>query len=134
MRAVSTLGMIAGSMAVLWVVASATDGNTTAGEAVLDPAGLSPATYRMSSVKAQTSCNVAKSRGHGGVAVLEPEPGCEQVLPGVTRAAVWRERSDGSVEFEARDGEALVAFSVADGVAYESFAPREALITLTEIE
>jgi hypothetical protein len=66
----------------------------------------------------------------GGVAELDVEPGCDDVLPGLSRARHWQERDDGSVVISVDGGKAIVSFAVADGVAYESFAPRSPLISL----
>jgi len=76
------------------------------------------------------SCRVRKAVMLGDVAELDAEPGCDDILPGLSRARHWQERDDGSVVVLAAGGKAIVSFSVADGVAYESFAPRSPLISL----
>jgi hypothetical protein len=77
------------------------------------------------------SCAVTR----GGVvsqdrAELRVEPACATLLPGMERAKFWHENDDGAVVFVENDGDPIVSFSVADGVAYESFQPSTPLLSL----
>lgn len=77
------------------------------------------------------ACEVVRgpATGSGGYA-LQPEAGCERLLPGLSEVRFWQERDDAVVVFS-RDGtDGVVTFAVADGVAYESFRPASALISL----
>lgn len=61
---------------------------------------------------------------------LEVDPSCAALLPGIERAKFWQENEDGSVAFTENGIDPLVSFSVADGVAYESFQPSTPLLSL----
>jgi hypothetical protein len=87
-------------------------------------------TFLVRALGSDESCRVRKAVMLGGVAELDVEPGCDDVLPGLSRARHWQERDDGSVVISVDGGKAIVSFAVADGVAYESFAPRSPLISL----
>jgi hypothetical protein len=63
-------------------------------------------------------------------AELRVETACATLLPGMERAKFWHENDDGSVVFIENDGDPIVSFSVADGVAYESFQPSTPLLSL----
>lgn len=76
------------------------------------------------------SCTVRKSPGDGLIATVSVEPGCDALLPGLSHARYWQEGDDGSIVFSAESHEAIVSFTMADGVAYESFEPRSPLISL----
>ncbi|WP_353644685.1 hypothetical protein [Mesorhizobium sp. WSM2239] len=65
---------------------------------------------------------------------LEVEPSCAALLPGIERAKFWQEQEDGSVAFTENGVDAIVSFSVGDGVAYESFKPSTPLISLDEAD
>lgn len=133
MGRVSSLALTACALAITWIVASAGRGNTKVDElqVLAKAAGLKGEIYRLSSVDGG-SCLVAKaSKMLGGAAVLNAEPECEALLPGIARARYWRERADGTVEFTGEAGDALAAFSVGDGVDYESFRPRSPLLSLS---
>lgn len=95
-------------------------------------AGLSrhPGRYRLVADATQ-SC--ALSRGAlrpDGSFALVVEPRCDTLLPGIARAAVWREGGDGTVTFSRAGGKKIVAFSPADGDGYLSYAPVTPLLSL----
>lgn len=77
------------------------------------------------------ACEVVRGAARGrGIYALKPAADCERLLPGLSQVRFWRERDDAVVVFS-RDGtDDLVTFAVADGVAYESFLPSSALISL----
>ncbi len=62
---------------------------------------------------------------------LTLDPGCDALLPGIARATRWREGTDGTVTFGRDDGEKVVAFSIADGEGYLSYAPATPLLSLS---
>jgi len=53
-----------------------------------------------------------------------------RLLPGIERAKFWRDQNDGTVAFSANGIDPIVAFSVADGDGYESYAPTLPLLSL----
>jgi hypothetical protein len=65
---------------------------------------------------------------------LEIEPSCAALLPGIERAKFWQEHEDGSVAFTENGVDAIVRFSVGDGVAYESFKPSTPLVSLDKAD
>lgn len=65
---------------------------------------------------------------------LTPEAACGALLPGLAKASVWREDADGSVVLIGAGGRTLASFALADGHGYESFAPREPLLSLVAAE
>jgi hypothetical protein len=65
---------------------------------------------------------------------LEIEPSCASLFPGIERAKFWQEHEDGSVAFTENGVDAIVSFSVGDGVAYESFKPSTPLISLDKAD
>ena len=88
-------------------------------------------TYRLGAPQFAGECTVGKG------AALAPRrfeltatPGCEGLLAGLSHARFWLERPDGAVVFSKNGTDPIVTFSVADGVAYESFRPRTALISM----
>jgi hypothetical protein len=87
-------------------------------------------TFLVRALGSDESCRVRKAAMQGDVAELDAEPGCDDILPGLSRARHWQELDDGSVIFSTDGSETVISFSVADGVAYESFEPRSPLISL----
>lgn len=135
MRAVSSLAAVAIGLSAVWVIASATDGNTTISAQGSDFAHRSAVLYRMSSVEAGASCIVKKlADTEASAALIALEPSCETLLPGIAEAHAWHEQRDGSVELVTRTGAALVSFSVGDDVDFESYAPRRPLLSLAELD
>lgn len=61
---------------------------------------------------------------------IRPDAGCDALLPGLARAAVWRETDDGAVTLDRNDAAKVVAFSVADGEGYLSYAPATPLLQM----
>jgi hypothetical protein len=77
------------------------------------------------------ACAVVRGKAAGdGAYMLSADADCERLLPGLSKVRFWQERDDAVVVFS-RDGiDDLVTFAVADGVAYESFRPASALISV----
>lgn len=77
------------------------------------------------------ACEVVRGAATGrGSYALQPDADCERLLPGLSQVRFWQDRDDAVVVFS-RDGtDDLVTFAVGDGVAYESFRPASALISL----
>ncbi|BCG84228.1 hypothetical protein MesoLj113c_03380 [Mesorhizobium sp. 113-3-9] len=65
-----------------------------------------------------------------GLSLLTVAPNCRRLLPGIERAKFWRDQNDGTVAFSANGIDPIVAFSVADGDGYESYAPATPLLSL----
>ena len=77
-------------------------------------------------------CEIARSEAaSNGVYTLRAGSECEHLLPGLSEVRFWQEHVDGSVVLGRNLADDLVSFAVADGVAYESFKPASALISLT---
>ena len=77
------------------------------------------------------SCEIARGEAtSSGVYALRADPECEGLLPGLSDVRFWQEGSDGSVVLGRNLADQLISFAVADGVAYESFRPTSALISL----
>lgn len=58
------------------------------------------------------------------------DPACIDLDPGLTGARWWLERPDGSVAFVRQDGQIVAEFAPGDGAAYESYYPRQPILTL----
>ena len=56
---------------------------------------------------------------------------CVTLLPRLAEARYWHEDGAGEVTFVAADGQPIVEFFAADGVAYESLRPLSPLVALT---
>ncbi|TWG99704.1 hypothetical protein L598_001300000350 [Mesorhizobium sp. J18] len=90
-----------------------------------------PSRYRVVAVGQEGTCAVTKGEALSDrLAELYVERTCSTVMPGLEQARYWREASDGSVTFAKADGGAVLEFSVADGVAYETFRPHAPLVSL----
>ena len=77
------------------------------------------------------SCEIARGEAtSSGVYALRADPECEGLLPGLSDVRFWQEGSDGSVVLGRNLADQLISFAVADGIAYESFRPTSALISL----
>ena len=50
---------------------------------------------------------------------------CEAQAPVLSGSSLWLERKDGSVAFIGIDGTVRAEFAAGDGVAFESYAPRQ---------
>lgn len=133
MGRVFSLTITAVALAVVWVTASASTGYTTVADlkALGKAAGLTGATYRLSSIDGG-SCLVAKSaKPIRGAATVKLDTDCDNLAPGLSRVRFWRERADGAIEFTGEAGEALAAFAVVEGSDYESVRPRSPVLRLT---
>lgn len=88
------------------------------------------ATFRMRAI-GDVSCAVTRGdQISEDRSELEVDASCAALLPGIERAKFWQEKPDGSVAFTEDGVDAIVSFSVADGVAYESFEPATPLLSL----
>lgn len=75
-------------------------------------------------------CHVAAILAEAGKRPLSLAPGCANAVPGLAGTRWWLERADGSVAFMTDDGHVAAEFAVADGAAFESYAPRQPIMTL----
>lgn len=75
-------------------------------------------------------CVVATTPSDGDRLRLGLSPGCGDLVPGLAGARWWLERADGTVAFATDAGRVVAEFSVADGAALESYAPRQPIMTL----
>lgn len=101
-------------------------GSTTAA-ARQPPAGI---VYRLTADGSE-SCLVTRGKALSpGTFAIRPAADCDALLPGLSRAAVWRETEDGTVAFDRDDATKMIAFSVADGDGYLSYAPATPLLQL----
>lgn len=118
-----TLSLVAGNAAL--------GPNPAAVAAIPDsPAELAGEVYRVSS--GVRSCTLSKAApSAAGISTLRADRRCDEVLPGLAGAKLWRENADGSVTIDADDAPQLITLSVADGAAYETFRPADPQITLT---
>ena len=77
------------------------------------------------------SCEIVRGNAASdGVYPMRAGPECDRLLAGLSTARFWKER-DGLIVFGRNIADDLISFSVADGVAYESFRPASALISMT---
>ena len=77
------------------------------------------------------SCLVTRGEAlSAGSFAIRPDADCDALLPGLARATVWRETDDGAVTFDRDDAAKVVAFSVADGDGYLSYAPATPLLQM----
>jgi hypothetical protein len=60
------------------------------------------------------------------------EYGCDRLVPAFEKTLYWSEGANGSIAFVTKDGRRVVEFAPADGEGYESFAPRQPMLTLIE--
>lgn len=133
--AIST-AVVAGLLAAAGVMTSGLDGDRQAIAASVVPQAQAPDgdTFRLRS-SGNGSCAVTRGeRVAEDRSELEIEPACATLLPGIERAKFWQEHEDGSVAFTENGVDAIVSFSVGDGVAYESFEPSTPLISLDEAD
>ena len=77
-----------------------------------------------------TGCLVTAASADDGKQPLSLASACLDLVPGLAGARWWLEREDGTVAFAADNGKVVAEFALADGVAYESYAPRQPIMTL----
>lgn len=58
--------------------------------------------------------------------------GCKALLPSFDEGLHWAEGEEGTVAFVTKAGRVVVEFGLADGEGYESYSPREPILTLIE--
>jgi hypothetical protein len=73
---------------------------------------------------------VVTAAGDGVKKDLSLTPVCKSQVPSLASVKWWLDRPDGSVAFLNDGGRVLAEFAAGDGVALESFAPREPLMSL----
>lgn len=134
--AISTI-VAAGLLVAAGVISSGPDGDRQAiaatSAAMPQLAAFEGDVFRMRSA-GDISCAVTRGDPvSGDRSELEVEPSCAALLPGIERAKFWQENADGSVAFTEDGVEAIVSFSVGDGMAYESFEPATPLISLDAV-
>ena len=86
-------------------------------------------TFALSSGEASCLLQRGPAGGNSGELVGY---GCDDILPALASGLHWIDRADGSVAFQARDGRPVAEFAAGDGADYESFSPREPILTLVE--
>jgi hypothetical protein len=85
--------------------------------------------FRLVSAGTDDNC-VITAVGDGLRKDLKLTPDCKSQVPALAHAQVWEDRPDGSVAFLNGNGGVMVEFATGDGVALESFAPREPMMSL----
>jgi hypothetical protein len=133
--AISTV-VAAGLLVAAGVISSGPDGDrqAIAASVIPQPQASDGDMFRLRS-SGNASCAVTRGdRVAEDRSELEIEPACATLLPGIERAKFWQEHEDGSVAFTENGVDAIVSFSVGDGVAYESFKPSTPLISLDEAD
>lgn len=90
-----------------------------------------PGRFRLVIAGHDVTCLVSKEKSAATAATeLEIAGECLALLPRLAEVRYWRETDDGTVVFAGADGEALVEFFGADGVAYESLRPAAPFISM----
>lgn len=96
-----------------------------------DASPADPNVYTLTSPEAEQSCTIRRVPvASAGGATLSVPADCDTILPGLSTARFWTERSDGSVSFSSDGGAQVALFAVADGMAYESISPSRPLMAL----
>lgn len=85
--------------------------------------------FRLVSAGAVENC-VVTAVGDGVRKDLRLTPDCKSQVPELAHVQIWEDRPDGSVAFLNSKGAVMVEFATGDGVALESFAPREPMMSL----
>lgn len=76
-------------------------------------------------------CSLAAGEApQGAPRPLRMAPGCMPGNPQLAGARWWLDRPDGTIALAAADGRILAEFAAGDGAAFESYAPRQPLMTL----
>jgi len=87
--------------------------------------------YRLAANGDEAACTIKRgAEVSEGLSSLTVASDCRLVFPGIERAKFWREKDDGTVAFSANGIDPIVAFGVADGDGYESYAPATPLLSL----
>ncbi len=88
-------------------------------------------TYHLRRGGGSVSCIVARGADLSeSLSELRVEPSCEKVMEGMATVKYWRESDDDTVIFSRDGADTLVTFALADGAAYETFAPAAPLLSL----
>lgn len=99
-------------------------------QAAVGEASPSAGNYRLLA-NGKPACRIARGAElRGGLSRLTIGSDCGSLLPGIARARFWREQEDGTVVFSENGVDPIVAFAVADGLDYESYAPALPLLSL----
>ncbi|WP_157188234.1 AprI/Inh family metalloprotease inhibitor [Nitratireductor pacificus] len=106
---------------------------------VSDPAG----SARVAESAGQRVFTLARAGADLGCAVtMAPVPpmqraelrltdACPETLPALAEVRYWQDDGDGAVMFLGEQGQPVVEFFAADGVAYESIRPARAMLSLS---
>jgi hypothetical protein len=86
--------------------------------------------YRLRSITNLACGLIRGAAADDGSYSLRADLDCERLLPGLSEVRFWQERDDGVIVFSRNGADDVITFAVADGVAYESFRPASALISL----
>lgn len=108
-----------------------TEGAATA--APIEATAITPdhETFRLSGPGGRGACSLTRIRDDlSGRSTVEISADCEGLLAGLSRAAIWRDRPDGSVALDDASGRTLAQFAAADGAGYESYRPALPLLSL----
>lgn len=122
----------AGLLAAAGLLGERSDASQPSAEAAVIAANTQePGIYHLKRGGGSVSCIVARGADLSeGLSELRVEPSCEGVMAGMAAVRYWRETDNDTVTFSRDGADALVTFAVADGAAYESFAPAAALLSL----
>lgn len=117
-------GVLAAGIAASAVLLSRHGLHEPDGAAIAAPIVAGHETFLLSGPGGRGACGVTR--------ILDDMPGqssvkisadCEELLAGLSRAAFWRERPDGSIALDDASGRTLAQFAGADGAGYESYKP-----------
>lgn len=87
--------------------------------------------FRLVSTWDEAGCTLVAGRAvERGGRTLSLAPGCIADNPELAAARYWLDRPDGTVAFSAADGRIVAEFAMADGAAFESYYPRQPVMTL----
>ncbi|MGN6550625.1 MAG: hypothetical protein ACTHJ3_12125 [Pararhizobium sp.] len=92
-----------------------------------------PSGYLISNPGSAASCTMVKAGGSGETVALAPNSACEKVWPGLGSVVALSRTGRGTHALETAAGKAVLTLAAGDGVAYEAIAPRDALVTVSEI-
>lgn len=123
----SVVALIGGMVLAMVAVAGFRLQSRPAAEAAPDPA---VEMFQLQASGDAATCLVEKAVGAGALSHVIVAPDCEAVMPGLSKIRYWREQADGTVALSPDGRTPTVVFGLADGVAYESVAPRAPLMAL----
>lgn len=89
--------------------------------------------YLLSNPGRAASCTMVRAGRSGKDVALVPNGACEAVWPGLGSVVALSRTGRGTHVLETASGEAALTLAAGDGVAYEAIAPRNALVTVSEL-